>query len=149
MSRLMTKATRWRVRPLKSQISLGIHPVWSEFSLCAQWVVQDPSFLHTDSQHSDQTGRMPRLIGVFAGCTCHFVGFVMRWLKYAIYPVTMNVCVHSYVNTFLIWHKMRKEKPFFFFACVIKQQLVWADKSIWSPKCSFYMYLWALWCKCQ
>ena len=24
----------------------------------------------------DQTGRMPRLIWVFAGCTCHFVGFV-------------------------------------------------------------------------
>ena len=29
---------------------------------------------------TDQTGRMPRLIWVFAGCTCHFVGFVMLWL---------------------------------------------------------------------
>ena len=29
----------------------------------------------------DQTGWMPRLIWVFAGCTCHFVGFVMRRLK--------------------------------------------------------------------
>ena len=48
--------------------------------LCAQWVVKDPSFLHADSQDSDQTGRMPRLIWVFAGCTYHFVGFVMRWL---------------------------------------------------------------------
>ena len=27
-----------------------------------------------------QTGRMPRLIWVFAGRTGHFVGFVMRWL---------------------------------------------------------------------
>ena len=25
---------------------------------------------------TDQTGRMPRLIRVFAGRTCHFVGFV-------------------------------------------------------------------------
>ena len=24
------------VRPVKAQISLGIHPVWSEYSMCAQ-----------------------------------------------------------------------------------------------------------------
>ena len=34
----------------KTQISLGIRPVWSEFSLCAQWVAKDPSFLHADSE---------------------------------------------------------------------------------------------------
>ena len=31
---------------------------------------------------TDQTGRMPRLIRVFAGRTCQFVGFVMRRLNY-------------------------------------------------------------------
>ena len=41
----------------------------------------DPSFLHADSEDSDQTGRMPRLIWVFAGRTCHFVGFVMSRFK--------------------------------------------------------------------
>ena len=50
-------------------------PVWSESSLCAQWVANDPSFLPVDNEDSDQTGRMPRLIWVFAGHTCHFVGF--------------------------------------------------------------------------
>ena len=55
------------VRPAKTQISLGIRPVWSESSLCAQWVAKDPSFLHADSEDSDQIGRMPRLIWVFAG----------------------------------------------------------------------------------
>ena len=34
------------------------------------------------SEDSDQTGWMPRLIWVFAGRTCHFVGFVTRWLKF-------------------------------------------------------------------
>ena len=29
MSRLVTKPTKWHVRPVKTQISLGIHPVWS------------------------------------------------------------------------------------------------------------------------
>ena len=46
------------MRPAKTQISLGIRPVWSESSLCAQWVAKDPSFLHADSEDSDQTGRM-------------------------------------------------------------------------------------------
>ena len=36
--------------PAKTQISLGICPVWSESSLCAQWVAKDPSFLHADSE---------------------------------------------------------------------------------------------------
>ena len=57
------------VCPAKTQISLGIRPVWSESSLCAQWVAKDPRLLHADSEDSDQTGRMPRLIWVFAGCT--------------------------------------------------------------------------------
>ena len=57
------------VRPAKTQISLGIRPVWSESLLCAQWVAKDPSFLHADSEDSDQTGRMPWLIWVVAGHT--------------------------------------------------------------------------------
>ena len=78
----MTKPTKWHVRPAKTQISLGIRPVSSESSLCAQWVGEDPWFLHADSEDSDQTGRMPRLICP-PGRTCHFVGFVMRRLVYA------------------------------------------------------------------
>ena len=73
------KTNKMTVRPAKTQISLGIRPFWSESSLCAQWVAKDLSFLHADSEDSDQTGRTPRL-KVFAGRTCHFVGFVMRQL---------------------------------------------------------------------
>ena len=63
------KTNKVSVRPAKTQISLGIRPVWSESSLCAQWEAKDPRFLHADSEDSDQTGRMPRLIWVFAGRT--------------------------------------------------------------------------------
>ena len=76
------KTNKMTVRPAKTQISLGIRPVWSESSLCAQWIGKDPSFLHADSENSDQTGGMPRLIRVFAGRTCHFVGFIVRRLNY-------------------------------------------------------------------
>ena len=81
MSRLVTKATYWHMCPVKTPISLGICPVWSESSLYTQWVVKDTWFLHADSEASDQTGQMPRLIWVFAECLCHFVGFVTRRLK--------------------------------------------------------------------
>ena len=41
----------------------------SESSLCAQWVAKDTMLLHADSEDSDQTGRIPRLIWVFAART--------------------------------------------------------------------------------
>ena len=69
LSRLMTKPTKWHVRPAKTQISLGIRPVWSESSLSA-W--RKPGSLATHwahSEDSDQTGRISRLIWVFAGRT--------------------------------------------------------------------------------
>ena len=65
----INKTNKISVCPSKTQISLGIHPVWSESSLCIQWIAKDPSFLHADCKDSDQTGRMPRLIWVFAGRT--------------------------------------------------------------------------------
>ena len=69
MSRLMTKPSKWHVRPAKTQISLGIRPVWSESSLSA-WRKLGSSATHlTHSEDSDQTGRMLRLIWVLAGRT--------------------------------------------------------------------------------
>ena len=63
------KTNKVTVRAAKTQISLGIRPVWSESSLCTQWVAKDPSFLHADNEDSDQTMRMPKLMWVFAGRT--------------------------------------------------------------------------------
>ena len=71
------KTNKMTVRPAKTKISLGICPVWSESTLCAQWVAKDPSFLRADSEDSDQTGRLPRLIWVFAGRTV--ILLVLSW----------------------------------------------------------------------
>ena len=70
------KTNKLTVCPAKTQISLGIRPVWLESSLCAQWVAKDPSFLETDSEDSDQTGRMPRPDLSLRWAQTHFVGFV-------------------------------------------------------------------------
>ena len=64
MSSLMTKPTRWHVRPAKTQISQGICPVWSE-SLLSTW-----RKLGSLATYWVQ-------IWVFAGCTCYSVGFVI------------------------------------------------------------------------
>ena len=74
----MTKVTKWPVRPTITQISLDIDPGWSESSTCAHSVTKDSRFLHADSEDSDQTGRIPSLIWVFAGRICNFVGSVMH-----------------------------------------------------------------------
>ena len=73
------------IRPVssKTQISLGIHPVLSLSPLCAQWVAKDPSFLHTDSEDWwDWTDAQADLSLWWVHC--HFVGFVMSWLVFAL-----------------------------------------------------------------
>ena len=51
----------------------------------AHWVATDPTYLHADSEYSDQTERIQRLIWVFADRTSNFVCFVMLrlilWFK--------------------------------------------------------------------
>ena len=62
----MSKPTKWPVRPAKTQISLAIRQDWSEPSLFTR---RSNEYLATHWAHSDdsdQTGRMLRLIWVFA-----------------------------------------------------------------------------------
>ena len=92
LSHTMAIPAEWHVRPEKTQISLGIRPVWSESSLCAHWVAKDPRYLYADSEDPDQIGWLPRLIWLFAGRISiktyvvgihyNFVVFVVLWLIY-------------------------------------------------------------------
>ena len=54
VSRGMTKPTKWHVRQAKTQISLGIRPVWSESSLSAR------TNLGSSAAQSDQSLRCPQ-----------------------------------------------------------------------------------------
>ena len=69
------KTNKVACAPSEDSDQPGHRPVWSESLLCIQWVAKNPSFLYADSEDADRTGRMPRLIWVFGGRTCHFVGF--------------------------------------------------------------------------
>ena len=67
------KTNKMSVRPAKTQISLGIRPVWSESSLSAWRKLGSLATHWAHSKDSDQTGQMPRLIWVFAGHTLIFL----------------------------------------------------------------------------
>ena len=71
------KTNKMTVRPAKTQISLGIRPVWSESSLSAWRKLGLLANHWAQSEDSDQTGRMPRLIWVFAGRTATLL--VLSW----------------------------------------------------------------------
>ena len=77
MSRLVTKPTKWHVRPAKTPNSLGIRPVWSESSLSALRKLGSLATHWAHREDSDQTGLMPRLIWVFAGRTV--ILLVLSW----------------------------------------------------------------------
>ena len=60
--------------PAKTQISLDIRPVWSEYSLCAQRVAKDLSFLHADSEDWSDWADLSLLWALRSFCWfCHAV----------------------------------------------------------------------------
>ena len=71
------KTNNVAVRPAKTQISLGIRPVGSESSLSAGRNLELLATHWAHSEDSGQTGRMPRLIWVFAGRT--LILLVLSW----------------------------------------------------------------------
>ena len=71
LSHLVTKPTKGHVRPAKTQISLGIHKIWSESSLSA-WRNLGSLATHWADAQADLSLRWAHT---------HFVGFVTRRLK--------------------------------------------------------------------
>ena len=85
MSRLMTKPTKWSVRPSKTQISMGIRPVWLGSSLSA-WIKPQVESLATHwapCEDSDQTGWSDWADAQadlsLRWAQSHFAGFITKW----------------------------------------------------------------------
>ena len=72
-----TIVIKMTVHPAKTQISLGIHPVWSECLLSAWRKLGSLATHWVHSEDPDQTGQMPRLICVFPGCTV--ILMILSW----------------------------------------------------------------------
>ena len=145
------KTNKMSVRPANTQISLGIRPIWSESSLCAQWVAKDQSFLHADNEDSDQTGR----IWVFAGRTATLLVLSCRgkiWWKHEHYdydpslePSTFDQlrgagCV-SLVNKICTRNEPRHEKTCFCYMRTTKAQISLRIRAVWSAPLLFAAWI--------
>ena len=80
-------ATSWQNQQNGMCVQRRLRSAWASAQSdqglrCPHEEILGPSLPIERTVKTDQTGRMPRLIWVFAGCTCHFVGFVVRWLKW-------------------------------------------------------------------
>ena len=109
LGHLMTKPTKWHVRPANTQISLGIHPVWWGSSFCKGiWAAacQKPTKWPVPSEDTDQPDRsrqMPRLIWVFNGHTYHFAGFVIQRLIYTNKFLLYNQIIYKLLFDHCLW----------------------------------------------
>ena len=119
------KTNKMTVRPSKTQISMGIRLVWSESLPCAQWVAKDPSLFHADSEDSDQTERMPRLIWVFAGRTV--ILLVLSWDGSSMFVI------QGYL-VFFNFEKFNTKNIY------LKQRRSWSDAAFFSV-CSVSTFL--------
>ena len=86
MSRLMTKPTKWHVRPAKTQISLGIRSVWSESQLLLNGQLRTQAFFMWTAKTLIRLGGCPGWSMSSLG-THHFVGFLMRQLLLFLFSV--------------------------------------------------------------
>ena len=101
------------VRPAKTQISLGIDPVWSESSLCAQWVAKNLRFLHADSEDTDQTGQTPRLIWVFVERTATLLVLSCRSSCYGTHHWQSRITLtQQYMpsSEWHVWNELENDK---------------------------------------
>ena len=116
ISRSMTKPTIWPVRSAKIQNSLGIHPVWSEFA-CAQWVANDPMFLHVDAQADLSLCWTQRSFCWFCHAAAQ-IGFQSKHIREAFWLVssrgynTYRGCIWTYDPSFcdIQWQPTHVEK---------------------------------------
>ena len=87
------KTNTMSVRPAKTQISLGICPVWSESSLSTWRKLGSLATHWVQSEDSDQADLRLRWAHT------HFVGFVVLWLK--LFTSKLVICILK--KTIKLW----------------------------------------------
>ena len=132
----MTKPINWGAP--SEDLDQAWHPS-SLISLCCPHAERLGPYVHIKcTAKTDQTGRMPRLIWVFAGCTCHFVGFVMRWLIFTAFLSSLSAITAS---IFFKLSKVCHYQCWFYanFPFVYKFIQKWCHQNAWRTIRSSYL----------
>ena len=116
------KTNKMTVRPAKTQISLGIRPVWSESSLCAQWVAQKPK-LSSCGQRRLRSDWADAQAYLSLRWGAHIILLVLSWGG-SIVPTSMifrQIKVHKLSHHMRLWHFPSCVNSFFKRACAVIQ----------------------------
>ena len=103
MSRRMTKAAKWPVRLVKTQISLGFCPVWSESSLSA-WRNIGP--LSTCWAHSEDWSDW---VDAQADLSLHWAHMSFCWFCHAAAHICWNCLLHNAKGSNYFLHKLFRD----------------------------------------
>ena len=110
------KTNKLSVRPAKTQISLGIRPVWSESSLSAWWNLGSLATHWVHSEDSDQTGRM---LGAHSFCwICHVIAHLLVWV------MTQPVICESILPIHAVWSALLFVQPRYYINCIRNSKTV-------------------------
>ena len=103
MSHISTKPAKWLVHPVKTKISLDIHPVWSlsQLSVSGSILVLRCPWLECTAKTLIKLGKCSGLFESSMG-TRHFVGFVMQWLILDAHHSIIYVCMRK--TSIKIWN---------------------------------------------
>ena len=151
----LTKPTKKACAP-----SQGIRPVWSG-SLLSAWRNHGSFATHwAHSEDTDQTGRMPRpdqtgrmsrLISVFAGHS-HFVGFVMRcsylerlWWYWStseqvLCSMKLSRCTETYIHVCVPSHAQRQLKIILHFLTLSEVWTQWVSCKVSDSRVTFSLH---------
>ena len=119
LSHPMTKPTKWPVCPVKTQISLVIRPVWSESSLCTQWVAKDPNVSSCVQQRLIRLGGWPGwsepLLGAQHRSFCWFCHAAAHFITstYKLFEKNINQVFKVVLNFFFLRRLENKNMIFF------------------------------------
>ena len=122
------KTNKMSVRLAKTQISLGIRPVWSVFAVCMKkaWVLSYPS----STQRRLWSDWADAQADLSLRCVhTHFIGFVMLWFKLLLIGKRMCICLASVSFQCKFWLTLRCQEVS---SCLGRAQppgAIWGKKS--------------------
>ena len=131
----MTKPTKWHVRPAKTQVSLGICPVWSESSLSAWRKLGSLAIHWVHSENSDQT-RSLRWVHMPFCWFCHEAAhYSSPW------PGSYKLQLDDAVALLFILHQKKHQCWPRFWTRTVKRQYVCLSGALFAGEGHIYLLL--------
>ena len=114
--RLTTKPTKWHLRPVKTQIKLGIRPVWSASFLSTWGRLKSLAIIRAHSEASDQTGWSESSLGA------KVILLVLSWGGSFYFVSLASKIISANSRRFIFWNS--KKARVFMYPCTCKSPFI-------------------------